>query len=51
MKMMLGHDSSKKAKKARPLVDLRTYGLTLSLQVSLTVAGAMTPRSKHLEVI
>ena len=52
LKVTLSHDSSRRAKKARPLVvDLRINGLTLSLQVSLTVAGAMTPRWKQLEAI
>ena len=52
LKMTLSHDSSRRAKKARPLVvDLGINGLTLSLQVSLTVAGAMTPRWKQLEAI
>ena len=49
LKMMLDHDTSRWAKKARPLVvgerchvlSLVTNGLTLSLQVSLTVAEAM----------
>ena len=49
LKMTLDHDTSRRAKKARPLVvgerchvsDLVTNGLMLSLQVSLTVAEAM----------
>ena len=56
LKMMLTHDSSRRAKKARPLVlgercyvlDLIINGLTLLLQVSLTVAGAMRQRLKPL---
>ena len=58
LKMTLSHDSSRRAKKARPLVvGERCYvlgpqkKLTLSLQVSLTVVGAMTLRSKQLEAI
>ena len=56
LKMTLDHDSSRRAKKARPLVvgerchvwDLVINGLTLSLQVSLTVAEAMRHRWRPL---
>ena len=52
LKTTLAHDMSRRAKKARPLVvgercclmDLVTNGLILLLQVSLTVAEAMTHR-------
>ena len=56
LKMTLAHDSSRRAKKARPLVvGERCYVLGPSnkwiatlLQVSLTVAGAMRLKSKPL---
>ena len=56
LKMMLDHDSSRRAKKARPLVvGERCYVLgpgnkwiDVSLQVSLTVAEAMTHRWRPL---
>ena len=56
LKMMLDHDTSRQAKKARPLwwvkgamsKGLVTNGLTLSLQVSLTVAEAMRHRWRPL---
>ena len=54
--MTLDHDTSRRAKKARPLVvgerchvlGQVTNGLTLSLQVSLTVAEAMRHRRRPL---